>query len=105
MRRSPLSARAPIDGADGSCSRHRNVPHWVLSTDLMKEITTVGFDLTKNAVGAERTVVIRHQLGRAQLLLFFSRLAPCLIGIEQPLATPGRIIGHESWRSSAMRGG
>lgn len=53
----------------------------------MKEITTVGLDLAKNvfqvhAVDATGTVVIRRQIRRAQLLLFFSRLAPCLIGIE-----------------------
>lgn len=53
----------------------------------MQEITTVGLDLAKNvfqvhAIDAEGAVVIRRQIRRAQLLLFFSRLAPCLIGIE-----------------------
>lgn len=53
----------------------------------MKEITTVGLDLAKNVfqvhgIDAEGAVVIRRQIRRAQLLLFFSRLAPCLIGIE-----------------------
>ena len=53
----------------------------------MKEITTVGLDLAKNvfqvhAVDAAGKVVIRRQVRRAQVLLFFSRLAPCLIGIE-----------------------
>ncbi|NCU21248.1 IS110 family transposase [Candidatus Falkowbacteria bacterium] len=53
----------------------------------MKEITTVGLDLAKNVfqvhgIDAEGAVVIRRQIRRAQMLLFFSRLAPCLIGME-----------------------
>jgi transposase len=53
----------------------------------MKEITTVGLDLAKSvfqvhAVDAEGVVVVRRQVRRAQLLLFFSRLRPCLIGME-----------------------
>lgn len=53
----------------------------------MKEITTVGLDLAKNvfqvhAVDAAGTVVIRRQVRRVQMLLFFSRLAPCLVGME-----------------------
>ena len=47
----------------------------------MKEITTVGLDLAKNvfqvhAVDAVGAVVIRRQVRRAQVLLFFSRLSP-----------------------------
>jgi transposase len=53
----------------------------------MKEITTVGLDLAKNvfqvhAVDAAGAVVIRRQVRRAQMLLFFSRLAPCRISVE-----------------------
>ena len=53
----------------------------------MKEITTVGLDLAKSVfqvhgVDAEGAVVVRRQVKRAQLLLFFSRLRPCLIGME-----------------------
>lgn len=53
----------------------------------MKEITTIGLDLAKNvfqvhAVDATGTVVIRRQIRRAQMVLFFSCLAPCLIGME-----------------------
>ncbi len=53
----------------------------------MKEITTVGLDLAKNvfqvhAVDAAGEVVIRRQVRRTQVLLFFSRLLPCLIGME-----------------------
>ena len=53
----------------------------------MKEITTVGLDLAKNVfqvdgIDAEGAVVIRRQIRRAQLLLVFSRLTPCLVGME-----------------------
>jgi transposase len=53
----------------------------------MREISTVGLDLAKNvfqlhAVDAAGEVVIRRQVRRAQVLLFFSRLTPCLIGVE-----------------------
>lgn len=53
----------------------------------MKEITTVGLDLAKSvfqvhAIDAEGATVVRRQLKRAQILLFFSRLRPCLIGME-----------------------
>ena len=53
----------------------------------MNEIATVGLDLAKNvfqvhAVDATGAVVIRRQVRRAQMLLFFSRLKPCLIGME-----------------------
>lgn len=53
----------------------------------MKEITTVGLDLAKNvfqvhAVDGAGAVVVRRQLRRAQVQLFFSRLKPWLIGIE-----------------------
>lgn len=53
----------------------------------MKEITTVGLDLAKNlfqvhAVDENGAGLVRRQVRRAQVLLFFSRLHPCLIGIE-----------------------
>lgn len=53
----------------------------------MEEITTIGVDLAKSvfqvhAVGADGKVVLRRQLRRSQMLAFFARLAPCLIGME-----------------------
>lgn len=53
----------------------------------MTEITTVGLDLAKSvfqvhAIDAEGAVVVRRQVKRAQVLLFFSRLRPCLVGME-----------------------
>src|SRR6187399_1211765 len=71
----------------------------------MNEITTVGLDLAKNVfqvhgVDAEGSTILRKPLRRAQVLAFFSRLPPCLIGLEA-CATAHywgrelRALGHE----------
>ena len=51
------------------------------------EITTIGLDLAKNvyqlhAINGVGEVVVRKTLRRAQVLRFFERLDPCLVGIE-----------------------
>lgn len=51
------------------------------------EITTIGLDLAKNffhihGVDATGVVVVRKALRRRQMLPFFSRLSPCLVGME-----------------------
>lgn len=51
------------------------------------EISTIGLDLAKNVfqvhgVDAEGKVVVRKALRRAQVLPFFAKLPPCLVGIE-----------------------
>src|ERR687898_737690 len=51
------------------------------------EIRTVGLDLAKNvfqvhAIGDTGEVIVRRSLRRAQVIPFFSKLPPCLIGIE-----------------------
>lgn len=53
----------------------------------MDEITTIGIDLAKNVfqlhgVTVAGQVLLRRQLRRAQVLVFFARLQPCLIGVE-----------------------
>jgi len=53
----------------------------------MDKITTLGIDLAKSVfqlhgVDAEGCTVLRRQLRRSQMLEFFQRLPPCLIGIE-----------------------
>ena len=50
-------------------------------------ITTVGLDLAKNvlqvhAIDEKGEVVVRRALRRGQVLAFFSKLAPCLVGME-----------------------
>src|SRR5262249_16880930 len=44
--------------------------------DLAKHVFQV------HAIDAEGTTVLRKQLRRAQVLAFFSRLPPCLVGLE-----------------------
>ncbi len=51
------------------------------------EVTTVGLDIAKNifqvhAVDGGGRVVVRRALKRAQMIPFFSKLSPCLIGVE-----------------------
>jgi len=51
------------------------------------EITTLGLDLAKNvfqvhAVSSTGEVVVRRALRRAQMIPFFSKLSPCLVGME-----------------------
>ena len=71
----------------------------------MSEVTTIGLDLAKHVfqvhgVDAEGATVLRKQLRRAQVLTFFSRLPPCLVGLEACAtahywARELRGLGHE----------
>ncbi len=51
------------------------------------EISTIGLDLAKNVfqihgISATGEVVIRKALRRSQMLPFFEKLPPCLVGAE-----------------------
>jgi transposase len=69
------------------------------------QITTIGLDLAKNVfqvhgVDATGQVVVRKSLRRSQMLPFFAKLSPCLVGIEacrtsQHWARELIKIGHE----------
>jgi len=53
----------------------------------MNEVTTIGVDLAKNVfqvhgVDAAGGVVVRRQLRRGQVLPFFRKQRPCLVGLE-----------------------
>ena len=53
----------------------------------MQSVTTIGFDIAKSVfqvhgIGGEGEVVIRRQLKRRHVLVFFQKLPPCLVGIE-----------------------
>ncbi len=53
----------------------------------MNEVITIGIDLAKNVfqvhgVDASAKTVIRKQLRRRQVLVFFRKLRPCLVGME-----------------------
>jgi transposase len=51
------------------------------------QVTTIGLDLAKNifqvhGVDNDGNVTVRRKLGRSSLLPFFSKLPPCIVGIE-----------------------
>ena len=51
------------------------------------KVSTIGLDLAKNvfqvhAIDEEGNVFVRRSLRRRQVIPFFSKLEPCLIGIE-----------------------
>jgi transposase len=53
----------------------------------MGDVITIGVDLAKSVfqvhgVDAEGSVVVRRQLRRRQVLPFFEKLPPCLVGME-----------------------
>jgi transposase len=53
----------------------------------MQSISTIGLDIAKSVfqvhgVDAAGQVVVRRQLRRRNVLAFFQKLAPCLVGIE-----------------------
>ena len=53
----------------------------------MKEVSTIGLDLAKSVfqvhgIDAEGKVLLRRQLRRGEVLAFFARLPPCLVGME-----------------------
>src|SRR6202008_4228347 len=53
----------------------------------MKDVITIGVDLAKSVfqvhgVDAAGAVVVRRQLRRRQMLPFFEKLPPCLVGME-----------------------
>jgi len=69
------------------------------------EITTIGLDLAKHVfqvhgIDREGQVAIRHKLRRAQVIGFFAKLSPCLVGMEacgtaHYWARELRALGHE----------
>ena len=71
----------------------------------MEKISTIGLDIAKNVfqvhgVGETGHVLVRRQLRRRQVLNFFAKLPPCLIGIEacataHHWARELRQLGHE----------
>src|SRR5215213_133227 len=53
----------------------------------MTEVNTIGFDLAKivfqvHGLDAHGHVVLRRPLRRAEVLSFFAKLSPCLVGME-----------------------
>ncbi|MEM9629608.1 MAG: IS110 family transposase, partial [Pseudomonadota bacterium] len=51
------------------------------------DVMTIGIDIAKNmfqvhGVDADEQVVVRRQLRRSQVIAFFKKLSPCLVGME-----------------------
>ena len=68
-------------------------------------ITRIGLDLAKNVlqvhgVDERGKALLRKRLKRGEVVAFFARLSPCLIGME---AAAVRITGRASLRRSATR--
>jgi transposase len=71
----------------------------------MKTVTTIGLDIAKSVfqvhgIDAEGKVVLRQQLKRRRVLVFFAKLDPCVVGIEacassHHWAREIRGLGHE----------
>jgi len=58
-----------------------------MKKNSIKQVTVMGIDLAKivfqlHGVNEDDEVVIKKQLKRAQMLAYFARLPPCLIGME-----------------------
>lgn len=53
----------------------------------MEQPTTIGIDLAKtvfqiHGVDADGAAILKRKLSRSQVLAFFERLDPCLVGME-----------------------
>mgnify|MGYP002651810414 CR=1 FL=1 len=54
---------------------------------MEQEVVTVGLDLAKtvfqvHAIAADGAVLIRRKLRRTEVIRFFAKLSPCLVGME-----------------------
>ena len=82
---------AGLDGVDGPLTASV-CQSWVVDNTnrpepSMKEVTTIGLDLAKavfqvHGVDAAGAVRLRRAVRRRQLLAFFAKLPPCLVGME-----------------------
>ena len=77
---------------DDARSRHRMCERGIVSNEspegvVHMQVSTIGVDLAKNVfqihgVGSDGKVVIIRQLRRKQVIEFFGKIAPCLVGME-----------------------
>ncbi len=75
----------------------------------MGDVITIGVDLAKSVfqvhgVDAEGAIVVRRQLRRLQVLPFFEKLSPCLVGMEACATSHhwARVIGQLGHRVRLM---
>jgi transposase len=83
--------RPEPDGVDGPLTASIVPKLGVINTNgrepSMEQITTIGLDLAKqvfqvHGVDAAGAVTVRRSLRRRQVLAFFAKLPPCLVGME-----------------------
>ena len=65
------------------------------------DFVTIGVDLAKNVfqvhgIDAEGAVIVRRQLRRSQMLPFFKKQPPCLVGMEA--CATGHHWARQLWR-------
>src|SRR5712692_2612005 len=104
---------AGLDGVDGPLTASM-CQSWVVENTngrepSMTEVSTIGLDLAKRVFqvhGVDKTgeVVIRRALRRSQVLTYFAKLAPCLVGMEACATAHywGREIGKLGHRVKLM---
>jgi hypothetical protein len=68
-----------------------------IGSPVMNEVTTIGIDLAKNVfqvhgVDAAGETVVRKRLRRSQVVPFFRKQPPCLIGMEACATS------HHTWQ-------
>jgi transposase len=67
----------------------------------MQTVTTIGLDIAKSVfqvhgIDTEGNVVLRRQLKRRYVLVYFQKLPPCLVGSEACASS------HHGWREIAL---
>ena len=79
------------------------------------QVISIGLDIAKrvfqvHGIDSEGAIVVRRKLKRSQLLDFFDRLAPCLVGIEAcakthhwARASPSRLPSRIRWKACGSR--
>jgi hypothetical protein len=70
----------------------------------MKQISTIGLDLAKNVfqihgADAEGSPILNRKLRRAEVLRFFEKLPPCLVGLWRLALLGARDRGARSRRA------
>ena len=73
----------------------------------MQAVTTIGLDIAKSVfqvhgVDADGHVVVRRQLKRRQVVIFFEKLPPCLVRLITLLVAPA--AGPWAWRAADAAG-
>ena len=70
------------------------------------QATTIGLDIAKSVfqvhgVDAEGHLVIRRQLKRRQVIAFFQKMPPCLVGVEACASSHLVARAASSWAQRA----